>query len=264
MQDKDQHPRIKRLKFTTDQGAGARARIGLLVLQSDQTVEAEFRQLTNLPGVAVYHARLANDTLVTPETLAKMEAELPIAAGLLPDFLGLNSLGYGCTSGATIIGEDRVADILNTLHPGVSSTNPLTAAKAALKQLGVKRLGLLTPYSPDVTDAMRACFNDDGIAVTLIGSFYEENDIVVGRIDRQSILEATIALGRSDDCDGVFISCTSLRTADIIEEAEHVLGKPVTSSNHALAWHLLRLAGVEDNLDVYGRLFRSGHPIEGR
>jgi maleate isomerase len=33
------------------------------------------------------------------------------------------------------------------------------------------------------------------------------------------------------------------------------LGKPVTASNHALAWHLLRLAGIEDTVDGFGRLF---------
>ena len=40
-----------------------------------------------------------------------------------------------------------------------------------------------------------------------------------------------------------------------IESAEKYLGKPVTSSNHALAWHLLRLAGILDNSENLGRLF---------
>ncbi|MFT6022731.1 MAG: maleate isomerase [Ascidiaceihabitans sp.] len=255
------HVPIQRLDFATDNGAGARARIGLLVLETDQTIEAEFRVLTDLPGVSIYHARLANDADVTPETLAQMEAELPIAAGLIPQEMGLKSIGYGCTSGSTVIGETRVAKILNTAHHGVPSTNPLTAAKAALSALGVKRLGLLTPYAPDVTQAMQAKFEAAGIAVTLIGSFYEKDDRVVGRIDTQSILDATLAVGQGD-CDGVFISCTSLRTAGIIEQAEQALGKPVTASNHALAWHLLRLAGIDDTMDGFGRLFRTqGAPL---
>lgn len=258
MQDHSAQPRIERFDFTTDQGAGPRARLGLLVLESDQTMETEFRQLTNLPGVSVYHARLANDTVVTPETLAKMEVELPIAAGLLPEYMGLTSLGYGCTSGSTIIGEERVAEILDAAHSGVPSTNPLTAAKAAFKTLGVKRIGLLTPYTPKVTEAMQARFDTAGFQVTLVGSFYEEDDITVGRIDPTSILDATLALGKSNECDGVFISCTSLRSAGIIEQAEQALGKPVTASNHALAWHLLRLAGVEDHMDGFGRLFQKG------
>jgi maleate isomerase len=47
-----------------------------------------------------------------------------------------------------------------------------------------------------------------------------------------------------------------LRALDIIEKAEKIIGKPVTSSNHALAWHLLRLAGIDDILDEYGQLFK--------
>lgn len=248
--------RIERLNFSTDDGAGERARIGLLVLESDQTMETEFRMLTDLPGVSVYHARLANDVVVTPETLGKMEKELPVAARLLPDYMGLSSIGYGCTSGATIIGEPRIAEIFEDIHTGVPSTNPLSAAKAALTALGVKRLGLLTPYSPDVTDAMQASFNAAGIEVSVVGSFYEESDLVVGKIDPHSIKKATISIGQSDDVDGVFISCTSLRAAGIIDGAEQALGKPVTASNHALAWHLLRLAGVEDTIDGAGKLYQ--------
>ena len=248
--------RISRIGFTTDVGAGSRARIGLLVLESDQTMEWEMRLMTHLSGVSVYHSRLANDVVVTPETLAKMEIELPNAARLLPDYLALTAIGYGCTSGSTIIGEDCVSSILDTVHPGVPSSNPLTAAKTALKAMGVRRLGLVTPYMPDVTQAMQDRFEDVGVQITMVGSFYEDSDEVVGRIDPNSILQAAIAIGSSDMVDGVFISCTSLRAAGIIDQAEAALGKPVTASNHALAWHLLRLAGVKDNVDGFGRLFK--------
>lgn len=248
---------ISRLGFTTDAGAGARARIGLLVLESDQTMEWEMRLMTYLAGVSVYHARLANDVVVTPETLAKMEAELPVAAGLLPQYLGLSALGYGCTSGSTIIGEDRVAAILDAAHTGVPSSNPLTAAKAALKTMGVRRLGLVTPYTPDVTQAMQDRFEEAGIQITTVGSFFEHSDEVVGRISPNAILEAAISVGSSDLVGGVFISCTSLRAAGIIEQAEAALGKPVTASNHALAWHLLRLAGIKDEVEGFGRLFKT-------
>ena len=252
-----QDTRIERLPFNTDAGAGERARIGLLVLESDQTMEWEFRDLTHLPGVSVYHARLENAVTVTPDTLAAMAQQLPVAARLLPDYLGLKAIGYGCTSGATIIGEDRVAEIISAVHPGVPSTNPLTAAKAAFAALGVSRLGLLTPYTPDVTAAMQARFDDAGISVRVVGSFYEESDEVVGRVDPASILQGAISVGSAPDVDGVFISCTSLRAAAVIPEAEAALNKPVTASNHALAWHLLRLAGITDTNPQAGRLFQA-------
>ena len=253
---KDHETRIERLKFTTDEGVGERARIGLLVLESDQTMEDEFRRLVNLPGVSVYHSRLACDVTVTPDTLAKMAQELPKAARLLPDYMGLKAIGYGCTSASTIIGEGRVAEIIAESHPNIPSSNPLTAAKVALKTLGVKKLGLVTPYRPDVTEAMQDKFTEVGIAVNFVGSFYEQSDFVVGRMDEESILQAAISVGEHVDVDGVFISCTSLRAANIIEEAERILGKPVTASNHALAWHLLRLSGIDDVLSGHGRLYK--------
>ena len=248
-------PQILRLPYTTDGGMGGRARLGVLVLQTDQTIEAEFGQLLDLEGVAIYHARLANDAIVTPNTLTKMADELPTAASLLPPNFGFDAIAYGCTSGATLIGEHRVRQLINDVHPQVPVTNPITAAKCALKILGVKNVALLTPYAPDVTSAMQANLEAAGIAVSIVGSFYEDNDDVVGQIDESSILAATLSIGASKACDGVFISCTSLRATGIIERAENQLGKPVTASNHALAWHLLRLAGIQDTLAGKGRLF---------
>jgi maleate isomerase len=226
-----------------------------LVLESDQTMEWEMRQMADLPGVALYHARLANEVEVTPDTLVQMELEVPKAAALLPGYLGLKAIGYGCTSGSTIIGEQRVSELIKSHHPTVPTSNPLTAAKAALKALGIKRLGLVTPYCPDVTELMQARFEEAGIVIQSVGSFYQQDDRVVGRITPDAILDAALAVGRNDLVDGVFISCTSLRAASIVGQAEAALGKPVTASNHALAWHLLRLAGIRDEVGDFGRLF---------
>ena len=213
--------------------------------------------MADLPGVALYHARLANEAEVTPETLVQMELEVPKAAALLPEYLGLKAIGYGCTSGSTIIGEQRVSELIQMNNPTVPTSNPLTAAKAALKRLGIKRLGLVTPYRPDVTELMQARFEEAGIVIQSVGSFYQQDDRVVGRITSDAILEAALTIGLNDLVDGVFISCTSLRAAGIIEQAEAALGKPVTASNHALAWHLLRLAGIRDEVTGFGRLFHA-------
>ena len=46
------------------------------------------------------------------------------------------------------------------------------------------------------------------------------------------------------------------RDVAAIENLEARLGKPVTSSNHALAWHSLRLGGFSNAIGGYGRLMR--------
>ena len=81
------------------------------------------------------------------------------------------------------------------------------------------------------------------------------DDFTVARISQQSVLDAVLKAGSSDLCDGVFVSCTSLRTLDILSHAEGMLGKPVVSSNQALAWHMMRLSGIKHQPDGFGRLF---------
>jgi maleate isomerase len=91
--------------------------------------------------------------------------------------------------------------------------------------------------------------------VPVMGSFNEEDDRRAARIDPASIRDAAIALGRAPAVDAVFVSCTSLRLLDAVAEIEAALGKPVTSSNHAMAWHCLRLAGIDDARPGSGVLF---------
>ena len=50
------------------------------------------------------------------------------------------------------------------------------------------------------------------------------------------------------------MSCTSLRTIEILEELEADVGKPVVSPNQASFWATLRLAGVNEKVEGFGRL----------
>lgn len=163
--------KIQQLPCSTDAGLGLTAKIGLIVLQTDQTIEHEFRQLLNLDDVACYHARIANAMTVTPTTLAQMEADLPKAAALLPAAFGFDAIGYACTSGATIIGEQRVANAIQTSHPKAKVSNPLTACKATCAALGLQRIALLTPYTPTVTQALSDHLSAHGIDIVNTGYF---------------------------------------------------------------------------------------------
>jgi len=106
----------------------------------------------------------------------------------LPESFNFSAIGYGCTSGATIIGEDRVEKAIQRIHPETPCSNPLTACKAALRALGLKRIALLTPYDPAITAEMRDNLLKSGFEIPVTGSFFESDDFVVGRISSDSIL----------------------------------------------------------------------------
>jgi len=56
--------RITQIPFDVDAGIAGRARIGLIVLATDHTMEYEYRQVVTLPGVAFYESRIPNSPTI--------------------------------------------------------------------------------------------------------------------------------------------------------------------------------------------------------
>lgn len=241
--------------YEVDQGIAERAAIGLIVLSSDQTVEFDFRRLLNQPGIGLYQSRIETENIVTPRSLAAMESRIPAATELLLPGVELDVIAYGCTSASMVIGEEQIFRQIHSVRPEIACTTPITGAFAAFEALGMRRLAVLTPYAQDVNAEVRRYIEGRGMQVNAFGSFHEQDDRRAARISETSIVEAAVALGAADNVDGVFVSCTSLRLASAATAIEAKIGKPVTSSNHAMAWHCLRLAGITDPQPEHGRLF---------
>lgn len=245
-----------KLKFDTDEGYGTRATLGVIVLETDETLEQEFRQIMGGSGVALYHSRIPMVAEIQPHTLAEMEKDLPGSAALFPKTAGFDVIGYGCTSASTVIGSAKVAQAIQSARPEAQVTNPLAALIAGCNALKVTKLGFLTPYVPDVSHKMRDRLGEAGLSVSVLGSFEEGDDRIVARISERSIQQGARAIADAQDLDALVISCTNLRCLNIIPQIEAETGLPVLSSNQALAWHMLRLAGIHDSLHTFGRLFK--------
>jgi maleate isomerase len=244
-----------KLNFTTDSGIGSKATLGLIVLQTDETIESEFAKVLPHHGVALYHSRIPMCNEVNSDTLKQMQIDIPNSAALLPPALSFDVIGYGCTSGATIIGSETVRDAVQKAHPEAQVTNPITAIIAACEALNAKKLGFLTPYVPEVSAKMREKLEASGCNVVAFGSFEESEDCVVAKISEASILAAIESVAAQSECDAIVVSCTSLRTTGLVEEAEARIGKPIISSNLAMAWHMMKLANLSHNPSEFGELF---------
>ena len=246
---------IEHLPFETSQIIGSRARIGLVVLATDYTIEHEMRMLVNLPGVDIYHARIANSPNISPDSLRAMEPLITATAELILPGDTLDVLAYACTSASIVLGTSTVAKNLNAAKPEAKTTNPAFAAFEAFAALGAKRIAVLTPYSKNVNALVQNSLEDVGFDVPVFGSFNEPHDPTVAAIDSQSLKTGIARITEGQDVDAIFISCTSVRIVADVAAIETELDIPVTSSNHALAWHCLRLAGIDDKQPELGRLF---------
>lgn len=249
---------IEHLPFKTDAGIASRARLGLIVLASDFTIEHEWRAImAGLPGVALYQSRILNDTQITPETLRAMEPRIAAATDVILPGAKLDVVAYGCTSASMAIGEEKVFERIREARPDAKCTTPITAAFAAFRALGARRIGVLTPYRADVNRIVADYIRARGFEVPVFGSFNEQDDGIVASITPDAIREGVRTILGHAQVDAVFVSCTSVRLAEAARDIEREIGVPVTSSNHAMAWHALRLAGVGDVMPQWGRLFET-------
>ena len=247
---------IENLAYDLDGGIASRASIGLIVLATDYTIEHEWRQVFDgIDGVALYQSRIHNENMITPQTLRAMEPRIVECARVITPDTPVDVIAYGCTSASMAIGEEQVFNNIRQAKPDAKCTTPITAAFAAFDAFDAKRIGVLTPYSADVNQIVADYIAARGYQVPVFGSFNVDRDTVVARITPQSIEQAVREIVRHAEVDAIFVSCTSVRLMQACAALENNLGIPLTSSNHAMAWHALRLAGIDDSLGRFGSLF---------
>lgn len=220
-----------------------RPSLGLVVLQSDETLENELRQI--LPAqVSLHITRVPSAPEVTRETLAEMEHHLTGAAALLPRAKSFDAVGYGCTSGTAQIGAARIAELVKAGATCNHVTEPVSALLAACQTMGLTRLAFLSPYIESVSKHLRDTLAQNSIATPVFGSFGEGDETTVAHIDSASVTAAAHTLMDGAEVDALFVSCTNLNSFEVIPPLTRELGKPVLSSNLVLGWHLLRLSGA--------------------
>ncbi|MGR3501855.1 maleate cis-trans isomerase family protein [Pseudaestuariivita sp.] len=218
--------------------------LGLIVLQSDETVEDELTRAMPLDTTLLV-SRVPSGTEVTEGSLAGMAANLTQAAQLFPRGKRFDAVGYACTSGTSVIGSARVAELVRAGVQTAEVTNPVDALVAACRAQGLSRLAFLSPYIESVSDHLRHVLGKAGIETPVFGTFAEAAEARVARIDAASIRDGAAQLAAKGGVDGLFLSCTNLRTAALAQPLSAELGLPVWSSNLVLRWHLLHLAGAE-------------------
>lgn len=246
------------MEFTYEKRSqiGEKGRFGLIVLKSDETVEDDFRRFLP-PEFALFTSRIESAAEVTPDYLAQMQGKITASSALFPDAIEFDAIGYACTSASSVIGETVVADLVKRGAKVNHVTNPLTALVAACAALEVQRLGILSPYIPSVNDHLRAALQGNGIETPVLGTFNEAKEENVARICENSIISSAKEVAATAEIEALFLSCTNLRTMDIISQIEEEIGIPVLSSNQVMLWHMLATKRAPNTLEHLGRLFQS-------
>ena len=228
--------------------------IGLLALASDHAIETEMHRMLRSDDIRLHVSRLVSSNTVNMQNLAGIAEGIEAACSVLLPESSLSVIAYGCTSGTIAAGEARILEILKRLKPSCTPTTPITAARAALDALGISSLSVLTPYPRDVHLAVVDHLKNRGLTIVESAYFGVSEDRRITEIASES-LEAAVDDLSGGDSGVVFVSCTAVTIVDQIAKLERKTGKTIITSNQALAWHCLRLCGLDLKVPGYGRLF---------
>lgn len=231
----------------------AALRLGLVALATDLTSERDFARICTPRDIAVHATRVAYENPTTVENLRAMQPRLAEAAALILPGVRLDAIAYSCTAASVLIGDAAVQQAVAEARPDVPCVTPIGAAVAGLRQLGARRVSILTPYTEAVTRPVCDLFAASGFEVVSAACFGLEDDRQMARLSPQSLVEAA-----SEACDpkaeALFVSCTALRACEAVEAMEARTGRPVVTANQAMIWGTLRAAGYAEPVEGFGRL----------
>lgn len=225
-------------------------------MASSTVMEPEFYAMSP-DGVATCTARTHLST-VTVEGVGQMMAsdDLERCTRLLSN-ADIHVIVYGGTSATFLHGlpwDAKIKARMAAVSQGVPVTTTSGASLAALKALGITRLSFVAPYVPEIVERGRRFFTECGFSVPSADGMDIDDDHAIGAVSLERVYEFT-RKSVHRDADGVFISCTNLRSVGAIAALEQDLGIPVVSAVQASFWNALRTAGVNDRVQGFGQLF---------
>ena len=181
-----------------------------------------------------------------------MTEKVEEGASLLADAVDL--VVFHCTAVSTF--DPTMEDSLKRRIEQATGKPSMTTSEAlicAFRTLGARRLVLITPYIKATNEREIAFLKYHGIEVLRDAGMDIADGGLMPSVEPGEWYRYTLA-HQHPDADAYFLSCTAIRAAPVIAALERDLGKPVVTSNQAMAWHALRRSGVRDQIPGFGRL----------
>lgn len=231
---------------------GVALSIGMLLPSGNVVAERQIRAML-APNVALHTTRLPLTGSSEDQLLAMIDG-LEHAAGLLAD-ARVDLIAFNCTAVSTFKpdAEGEILRRIDSVSRGARAVTTADALLAGLKAVGAKRIALITPYIESVTRREVAYFQHHGFEVVCDASYGIDTNWDMARAPARTWYDFTLE-HRRDDADAYLLSCTAIESAETIEPLEAALGRPVLTSNQALAWHCQRSAGIAAPVVGFGRL----------
>lgn len=212
------------------------------------------------PQVSVHFGRFRvtrialDDNSNSQFTLEPILAAADLLADAKPSVIAWNG------TSASWLGFDTDVQLCKaiTARTGIPSTSAILSLNRLLAEMGVKRLGLVTPYTKDVQERIIANYAAIGIDTVAERHSGRSDNHSFAEVTEDEIREMCLDVARAKP-DAIAIVCTNMRGPLIAPELEQQTGVPILDSVAFTLWGCLDKAGVPmDRLAHYGQMFTYG------
>jgi maleate isomerase len=143
---------------------------------------------------------------------------------------------FGCTSASALRGNAYEAELIRRISEatGVPTVSTMRSVREVLRQRGMTRLVVATPYVDDLNGPMKASLESDGFEVLNIRGLQIRDGFALACVPGERILSFVEQTLKGFQPDGLFVSCTNFPVMSLLDDLRRTYPFPVASSNEAV------------------------------
>jgi maleate isomerase len=229
------------------------ARLGIITPASNTNVEpTTYAMLSGIVGVTAHFSRFA----LPPSLDVTIDVDILGPAAKLLAEAEVDVLVFHGTAGSWtgLDGERRLCCELHEAT-GIPATTATLATIEALRTLGASTLAMVFPGAEWITRDIAREYGAEGFTFShIVWTDRFRSNLEMGRLSAAEV-EDFVTPGIVDGVDAVAIIGTNLAAAPLAASWERRYGTTIVDSTAATTWQLLRMAGVDQRPDGWGRLF---------
>ena len=234
-------------------------RVGVLVPFTNTNLEPDLIRMCP-PDCSLHFQRTSGydaDEIPSSDQMTKLgkfnlSQDLKMIGGARPD-----AVLYGCTSATLTHGPSFDRDLAIRIEEG-SGALTFTAAGSlvsALKALDVQRIGFSSPYVGAINKQAVAFLEQSGVETVVRADIGDDLGCYgQGELTPDEIYNLAL---KADDpkAQAIVLSCTDMRSVEVIKKIEMDLRKPVVTSNQAMMFCIYKEFNLARQPNLPGCLF---------
>lgn len=221
-------------------------RIGMLTPSSNTVLEpATSRMIGAVPDTSVHFSRFAvTEIALDKAALEQFKSDPMLEAATLLSHAQVDVISWNGTSASWLgLESDRALVHQITERTGIPASTCILSLMDAFKALGVRRYGLVTPYTKDVQAKIVDNFCQYDLTCGAEVHFGIRDNFSFGTV-RTAKVAAAVREVASQDVEAVVILCTNLAGAESAATIENETGVLILDSVTLTVWGALKAAGI--------------------